>query len=86
MTPELVVVKLKKLVLGGRDRARHPKRQGQPRSEHNDVYSQHFLALATENALLLWLGSSLRIKRSLGLQRGKNDKIYAIRISKYAFR
>ena len=54
--------------------------------EHTGIYSQHILALATENNLTLWLESSLRIKRSLGLQRGKSDKIDAIRISEYAFR
>ena len=54
--------------------------------EHTGVYSQNILTLATENTLPLWLESSLRIKRSLGLQRGKNDKIDAIRISEYAFR
>ena len=54
--------------------------------EHTGVYSQNILALATENDFSLWLESSLRIKRSLGLQRGKSDKIDAIRISEYAFR
>lgn len=54
--------------------------------EHTGVYSQNILALATENGFSLWLESSLRIKRSLGLQRGKSDKIDAIRISEYAFR
>lgn len=54
--------------------------------EHTGIYSQHILALATENNLTLWLESSLRIKRSLGLQRGKSDKIDAMRISEYAFR
>ena len=54
--------------------------------EHTGLYSQNILALATENDFPLWLESSLRIKRSLGLQRGKSDKIDAIRISEYAFR
>ena len=54
--------------------------------EHTGIYSQNILALAIQNNLSLWLESSLRIKRSLGLQRGKNDKIDAIRISEYAFR
>ena len=54
--------------------------------EHTGIYSQNVLALATKNAFSLWLESSLRIKRSLGLQRGKSDKIDAIRISEYAFR
>ena len=54
--------------------------------EHTGIYSQHILSLATENNLSLWLESSLRIKRSLGLQRGKSDKIDSVRISDYAFR
>ena len=61
--------------------------------EHTGIYSQNILTLATENDsaaaafLFGWTGSpersSLRIKRSLGLQRGKSDKIDAIRISEY---
>lgn len=54
--------------------------------EHTGIYSQNILSLATQENLFLWLESSLRIKRSLGLQRGKNDKIDAIRISEYAYR
>lgn len=54
--------------------------------EHTGLYSQNILALAIEHDFSLWLESSLRIKRSLGLQRGKSDKIDAIRISEYAFR
>ncbi len=54
--------------------------------EHTGVYSQNILSLATENGFSLWLESSLRIKRSLGLQRGKSDKVDAIRISEYASR
>ena len=59
---------------------------GQPRCEHTGIYSKNILTLATQENLSLWLESSLRIKRSLGLQRGKNDKIDAIRISEYAYR
>jgi transposase len=54
--------------------------------EHTGIYSQNILLLFTQDELTVWLESSLRIKRSLGLQRGKNDKIDAIRISEYAFR
>ncbi|MEM8968629.1 MAG: transposase [Bacteroidota bacterium] len=54
--------------------------------EHTGVYSQNILTLVIENNFSLWFESSLRIKRSLGLQRGKNDKIDAMRISHYAFR
>jgi transposase len=42
--------------------------------------------LAAQEGISLWLESSTRIKRSIGLQRGKSDKIDAIRISEYAFR
>lgn len=54
--------------------------------EHTGIYSQNILNLAAQENLALWLESSLRIKRSLGLQRGKSDKIDAIRISEYAYR
>ena len=42
--------------------------------------------MSLQNGYALWLESSLRIKKSIGLTRGKNDKIDAIRISEYAFR
>ncbi len=54
--------------------------------EHTGLYSQWLLDLALQNGYALWLESSLRIKKSIGLTRGKNDKIDAIRISEYAFR
>ena len=47
--------------------------------EHTGVYSQNILALATQNDISLWLESSLRIKRSLGLQRGKSGRHPAIK-------
>lgn len=50
------------------------------------LYSQCLLDIALQNGYALWLESSLRIKKSIGLTRGKNDKIDAIRISEYAFR
>ena len=54
--------------------------------EHTGIYSQCLLTLLSKEQSSLWLESSLRIKRSIGLQRGKNDKVDAIRISEYAFR
>ena len=50
------------------------------------IYSQCLLTLISREAGAIWLESSLRIKRSIGLQRGKNDKVDAIRISEYALR
>lgn len=54
--------------------------------EHTGIYSQILLSFASQCNLSLWLESSMRIKRSMGLQRGKNDKVDAIRICEYAFR
>ena len=54
--------------------------------EHTGIYSQCLLMLLSKEQCSLWLESSLRIKRSIGLQRGKNDKVDAIRISEYALR
>ena len=59
--------------------------------EHTGIYSgrrcgQNILTLAAQESLFLWVESSLRIKRSLGLQRGKSDRVDAMRISEYAFR
>lgn len=54
--------------------------------EHTGLYNQCLLDVALQNNYSLWLESSLRIKRSIGLTRGKNDKVDAIRISEYAFR
>lgn len=34
----------------------------------------------------VWVEQSLQVKRSLGLQRGKSDKLDAIRLSEYAYR
>lgn len=42
--------------------------------EHTGIYSRYILTLAAQDNLSLWLESSLRIKRSLGLQRGKNAR------------
>lgn len=54
--------------------------------EHTGIYSQVLLTFATQRDMHLWLESSIRIKRSMGLQRGKSDKVDAIRIAEYAYR
>lgn len=52
--------------------------------EHTGMYgkilSKHLIAFG----LNLWMEMSFRIIRSMGVQRGKNDKIDAERIAKYA--
>lgn len=54
--------------------------------EHTGVYSYHVIATFYELASNVWVENAISIKRSLGLQRGKNDKVDASRIAEYAFR
>jgi transposase len=54
--------------------------------EHTGMYSKpvsHYILSESAN---LWMEMSLKIIRSMGIQRGKNDKIDAIRIALYAQR
>jgi len=52
--------------------------------EHTGVYGKLIIAKLIEEQALICVEMSLRIMRSMGLQRGKNDKIDAIRIAQYA--
>lgn len=52
--------------------------------EHTGVYNYPLLKEATIRELNVWLENPMQIKRSLGLQRGKNDKTDAQRIAAYA--
>lgn len=54
--------------------------------EHTGVYTHLLLESLSARYLNIWLEHPLTIKRSLGLQRGKNDKIDASRIAEYAHR
>ena len=52
--------------------------------EHTGIYNNYLLsALHSWNANI-WLENSIQIKRSMGLTRGKNDVIDALRIAQYA--
>jgi transposase len=53
--------------------------------EHTGLYSYHMEAFLHEHQLCFTKVSALAIKRSLGLVRGKNDKIDAQRIARYGF-
>ena len=54
-------------------------------TEHAGFYNRDLLSLLMEHtAVDIWVESALRIKRSLGLQRGKTDKADAARIASYA--
>ena len=53
--------------------------------EHTGIYSNHLLAFLVKAKANIWLESAIKIKRSIGLVRGKSDKIDAARIAQYAW-
>jgi len=54
--------------------------------EHTGLYTRSIDRFLIENRGYVWKESSLHIKKSLGLTRGKNDKIDSRRIAEYAYR
>lgn len=54
--------------------------------EHTGIYTFQLLSHLHEKGIAIWLEQAVNIKRSLGLQRGKNDKVDSIRIAEYACR
>jgi transposase len=52
--------------------------------EHTGLYTRQLVHYLLSRQVLVWLEGSLQIKRSLGLLRGKSDKIDARRIARYA--
>src|SRR5688572_14572316 len=54
--------------------------------EHTGLYSKAVSRFVLARQSNLWMEMSLKIIRSMGIQRGKNDKIDAIRIALYAHR
>lgn len=54
--------------------------------EHTGIYGLILMRLLHENTLTVCAENATSIKLSLGLQRGKNDKIDAARIAEYAMR
>lgn len=53
--------------------------------EHTGLYCRVLSNYLVENQYAVWLEMPVQILRSLGIQRGKNDKIDAKRIAMYAF-
>ena len=49
------------------------------------MYSYPLCVFCQEQEIALWMESALQIKKSLGIQRGKNDRTDAKRIAQYAF-
>ena len=54
--------------------------------EHTGMYSFQLALFLTEKQYQFIIIPGLEIKRSLGIQRGKNDKVDAKRIALYAYR
>jgi transposase len=55
-------------------------------AEHSGVYSELLVSLAIHRTLRIALVPGYQIKHSLGLKRGKSDKIDAMKIREYAER
>lgn len=54
--------------------------------EHTGMYNYPLLQFFSKQGASVWVENPIQIKKSLGLQRGKNDKVDAIRIAQYAYR
>lgn len=55
-------------------------------AEYTGIYNNHLLALSEQRDLNTCLEAPAQIKRSLGMHRGKNDKVDANRIAHYAYK
>ena len=53
--------------------------------EHTGIYTRNIVKYLLKRGVKVWLESSLHIKRSIGLTRGKDDKIDSERIATYAY-
>ncbi len=53
--------------------------------EHTGVYTRKLVHYLLSREVAVWLETPLQIKRSIGLVRGKDDKIDSERIARYAF-
>lgn len=54
--------------------------------EHTGLYSEGLLSYLVQQQCLLWVEMAIKIKRSMGLQRGGDDKASARVIAEYALR
>jgi len=54
--------------------------------EYTGIYNFYAIEFLTEKKARVWVESANKIKKTLGLQRGKSDKVDAFRIAQYAFK
>lgn len=52
--------------------------------EHTGIYTRQFVEFLLLQNAKVWMESALHLKRSMGMTRGKNDKIDSYRIARYA--
>lgn len=52
--------------------------------EHTGPYTAYLIKELCSSGAPVWVESALQIKRSLGIQRGKNDRVDSLRIAQYA--
>lgn len=52
--------------------------------EHTGIYTRQFVQFLMLRNAKVWMESALHLKRSMGMTRGKNDKIDSYRIARYA--
>ena len=54
--------------------------------EHTGIYNSHIIKFLHLKKAKIWLEHPIHIKDSLGMIRGKNDKVDAQRIAVYAYK
>ncbi len=52
--------------------------------EHTGLYTRELLSFLLQREANVWMESALHLKRSMGMTRGKNDKVDSYRIARYA--
>lgn len=52
--------------------------------EHTGLYTRQLVTFLLKHEALVWMESALHLKRSMGMTRGKNDKVDSYRIARYA--
>lgn len=52
--------------------------------EHTGLYTRQLVAFLLNSGIQVWMESALHLKRSMGMTRGKSDKVDSYRIARYA--
>lgn len=52
--------------------------------EHTGLYTRELVSFLLQHSAKIWMESALHLKRSMGMTRGKNDKVDSYRIARYA--